>query len=248
MTLIPMSPSNQLVPFVISSCGKYSEVLEISHRSIKDAFPSLPVFVVTDAKLTFVDSATCFQKKDLGWNKNLLFLLDMMPARDFVILTMDDLEIVNSVSEHYFMDLINFFIANELDYVSLYSPPAVKLKRAVNADFQMFSPIDADHSISTMCSLIRVDLLRFLLSNTETPWEFERLSYRYVKGYKCMNLNFNAVVLSNMIVQGKKIFWRNKKNDRTTLELLFGVKYFFKVIGYSLGHLAKSKWRSFLIK
>ena len=236
------------VPIIIGSCKKYNSVFKKVYQSIKFYLPNQTVHVISDVSIDVFQGDRSVLSKDRGWNQNLLELLEDFDPTDYVILTMDDLLFTSSSEESFFTLTIKSLIQADYDYVSLYAPPAVKLKRAVRTNFNLFSNISPDHSISAMVSLIRVNLLREILISTNSPWEFEQNSYKFLNNYRAVNLNYNLVNVSNLIVQGKKISWRNKNQHITSMELLYSVKYFLKVLTYSFKHLSGLKFIKFLLK
>ena len=236
------------IPIVVGTCQKYQSVFQDVYQSIKTSLPNKKIMAVSDIEVNLVEDDYMLTMKDEGWNANLLKLIEGLKIESYVILTMDDLLFTQCVAEPEFDTIIQSLINLNYDYVSLYAPPAVKLKRAVLSDFLPLSKTSGDHSISTMVSLIKVHMLRHLLMSTKTPWEFERESYKLINGYKCGNLNYNLVSVSNLIVQGKKVSWRNASKKITMIDRLYSLKYRLKLLMFSAKHLYNVKIFQFLLK
>jgi len=236
------------IPIVVGTCQKYQPVFQDVYQSIKASFPNKTIMSVSDFEINLGENDCMMTMKDEGWNANILKLIEDFTNESYVILTMDDLLFTKCVTEAEFDAVIHSLINSNYDYVSLYAPPAVKLKRAIISDFLPLSNISKDHSISTMVSLIRVQMLRHLLMSTKNPWEFERESSKFINGYKCANLNYNLVNVSNLIVQGKKVTWRNASKTITLIDRLHSLKYGFKVMMHSAKHLYKVKLFQFFLK
>ena len=244
--MTPTSTSKPAVPIIIGSCQRYAEVLNQVYASIKATMPNRTVRIVADVQVCIESTDQVLVMRDLGWNNNLLALLTDLPDSSHVIITMDDLLI--TWCDKRFSLIIDQLIQEDFDYVSLYAPPPIKLKRALETDFKQYSDVSEDHAISTMVSLIRVKLLRALLIKTVSPWEFEKRSYEFTAGYRCINLNYNLASVSNLIVKGKRIQWRNPEAKLGLTEKLFSVQYALKVLVYSFMQLRAVRILKFLLK
>jgi len=238
--------SKPYVPIIIGSCNRYAEVLSKVYVSIKTLLPNQPVWIVSDASVCIEASDYLLVTPDQGWNNNLLSLVADLPDSAHVIVTMDDLLV--TWCDNRFGSVIDQLIQEGFDYVSLYAPPAAKLRRALLSDFKSFSDVSSDYAISTMVSLIRVGLLRTLLRQTDSPWSFERRSCRFTAHHRCINLNYNLVVVSNLIVKGRRIQWRSPEMKLGLIDKAFSVQYAFKVLGYSVKQLWGVNFGKFLLK
>jgi len=244
--MTPTQNSNTMVPIIIGSCKRYSIVLQQVYDSIKHYMPNREVRIISDAGIEVEESDSLLVTSDMGWNQNLLKLTAKLPESSYVIISMDDL--LFTWCDDDFNNKIEGLIHKDYDYVSLYAPPAVKLKRALKSDFRSCSDISQDYAVSTMVSLIKVGLLREILLKTESPWEFEKKSSTFAMSRRCINLNTNLVVVSNLIVKGRKVSWRNDLETTNFSDIVYSYFYAFKVLIYSLRELIGVRLLRFLLK
>ena len=197
-----------MIPVVISSCKKYSEVLHLTCSSIQKYFPQGRIYVVTDDKDFYHEHAVVFYQSDRGWIKNLQYLLSNIDS-EHVIVTMDDLVLES-----------NFTLKLELvegkDSVRLYSTPA---KSIVEGLCTFFGKPNVERNASLMFSYFNAGYLRHLLSQSHSPWDFE---YLPIDG-KVDSLKTNLKLI-NIVVKGKYLRSRLKKclivlNKDSTLSL-----------------------------
>lgn len=244
--MTPTQNSNTVVPIIIGSCKRYSRVLQQVYDSIKHLMPNREVRIITDAGISVEESDFLLVTSDMGWNQNLLKLTAELPESSYVIISMDDL--LFTWADGDFNNVIEDLIYKDYDYVSLYAPPAVKLKRALETGFRSCSDISQDHAVSTMVSLIKVGLLREILLKTESPWEFEKNSATFAMSRRCINLNTNLVVVSNLIVKGRRVSWRNGAGTTDFSDIVYSCFYALKVLIYSLRQLLGVRLLRFLLK
>tara|TARA_E500000178_G_C16976983_1_gene733865 strand:- start:773 stop:1495 length:723 start_codon:yes stop_codon:yes gene_type:complete len=201
---------------LIATCKKYYPVAAKTCKSISEHLKNFEIVLISDEGTPMLDYVENIRhKKDIGWNAMIKKYLENNDMEK-VIIWMDDLIIKSKIDDYALDYAIKVVLKNDLDYLSLYQPPARKLVDAIQSDFKPKNTLINDrYPISTMCSIFSRNMLLELLREDESPWEFEKnAKSRIGLQFKISQLGFNIVDIKNVISKGKIVKWRfNEKID-----------------------------------
>ena len=162
---------------------------------------NLPIYLSTNHK-SF--KSQIFQSLKIGdeltWSDNLIKSLNVIREK-YVLLTFDDLFLINKVDNVFFESLVNRAIKNNFNYLQFYR----SISHGRRLDNMIFKKARCTrYKNSTIWSFWKKDVLLALLKKEENAWEFERngniRAYRYTDFY---STRINSIPFVNGIVKGR---------------------------------------------
>ena len=242
---------------LISTIPNYSHVASLAIKSIHKANLGLKVRVVSHGNSLALKKISEYIEiqKDFGWSKNILIGINDLKNSDYIILTMDDLVVKSSPPAEIFKATIDYFIKKEYDAVNLYSPPSDRFSQSIRGDFAWASFFKNNkYPISCMFTLFNVGFLRKMLDINQNAWQFENSAKdkiaRLEAEPKIMSLGFNLVNLSNLVIRGKNVSWRNnnkKLKGIKNMGLVDKIKHILKIYSALIYRFEYKKFVKFMV-
>lgn len=243
---------------LISTIPNYSHVASLAIKSIHKANLGLEVRVVSHGKSLALKKISEYIEipKDFGWSKNILMGINDLKNSDYIILTMDDLVVKSSPPAEIFKITIDYFIKKKYDAVNLYSPPSDRFSQSIRGEFAWASTYTNNkYPLSCMFTLFKVGFLKRMLDANQNAWEFEisakdKIAKLNVKP-KIISLGFNLVNLSNLVIRGKNVTWRNsnkKLKGIKNMGLVDKIKHILKIYSALTYRFEYKKFMKFMVR
>ena len=139
--------------------------------------------------------------KDISWSDNLLRGIQEL-KNDYILVLLDDLLLKNKISNNYFNQISNWVSKNDPNYLRLCISHKPNYFDDLIGELPKFTP----YKTSTMPSIWKKSVLKELLKEGESAWDFEingsKRAYKYDRFYAVYN---NFIFYKNSIIKGK---WR----------------------------------------
>lgn len=195
------------VAFVVLTCDNYSDLWPMTIHFIEKNWPDCPFdkYFVTNFKSISESSFECIKiGKDESWSDNLLKVLSFLKEKyEYVIITLEDVPIVEKVDQGKFNKILNIFFEIDANFLCFINRP--KATRKFN---EFFGVIDKGSIYRPTCeySLWKISVLEDLLAKGENAWEFEKFgSVRSDKYDKFFVVYKSVFKECHTVIKGK---WR----------------------------------------
>ncbi|MBH11308.1 MAG: hypothetical protein CMG74_13330 [Candidatus Marinimicrobia bacterium] len=205
-----MSNKHNLDILVIS-CDSYSDVWDIFFKSFHKQWINCPLKLNLLTNNKSYDSSlvnTIKVGEDISWSGNLLRAIKYL-NNDYILVLLDDLLLINKISNNYFNQISNWINENDPNYLRL----CISHEPNYFDDLVGKIPQVTPYKTSTMPCIWKKSVLKDLLKKGESAWDFEingsKRAYKYDGFYAVYN---NFISYKNGIIKGK---WRKSivKND-----------------------------------
>jgi len=165
------SPENK-VAFVIASCDKYSDLWSSLFGQIFKYWPDIPYRIYLIANHKRYDDprvTTLLAGDDLDWSSTVLKSINQLQEQ-YVLFWVDDAFLRNKVDTDRISSLVHWFIVGSYNFLRMRPNPKPK-KWSHNA-IGILVPEQA-YRVSLFATLWNVDLLKRILLQGESAWQFE---------------------------------------------------------------------------
>ena len=196
--------SKSKIDLLIVSCDSYSDVWAPFFNSLFHFWKDCPLKIYLLSNYKSYNHSNVIPIKvgqDISWSDNLMNALEELNSTHVFIL-LDDLLINQKISKSYFNTLSNWITNNDPNYLRL----CISHKPDYFDDLVGQIPIITPYKTSTMPCIWKKSVLKDLLREGESAWDFEingsRRAYKYNGFYAVYN---DFVTYKNSIIKGK---WR----------------------------------------
>ncbi len=195
---------NKNLDILVISCDAYSDVWDIFFKSFYKQWENCPLKLNLLTNNKSYDSHnvnTIKVGEDISWSDNLFRAINYL-KNDYVLILLDDLLLINKISNNYFNQISNWVIENDPNYLRL----CISHKPNYFDDLIGKIPQVTPYKTSTMPCIWKKSVLKDLLKEGESAWDFEingsKRAYTY-DGFYAVYDNF--IFYKNGIIKGK---WR----------------------------------------
>jgi len=196
--------------FLVLSCDKYSDLWEPYAQLFNKYWPDCPFdkyFATNQIPFDEYGFKSILMGKDKTWSIGLIYALNNLKNKyDYVLLTLEDLFIIEKVDNDFIQKSIDEFISLEGNYLKLYTK--TKPYKKINKYFGEINK-NIPYRHSCINSVWKIDFLLQILVPEENAWEFEKLGEKRTASmdrFYCSTKNCFA--LSNTVIKGK---WLNRE-------------------------------------
>lgn len=228
------------VAFVVVSCDNYSDLWDgfiffYNKYWNNNLFKSY--FITNNKEVKDTSFEVIKTGTDISWSKNLKSALNNIKTYEYVILTIEDLYLVNHVNNELLLETIDSFIKENGNYLTLIDEPRGDIN---HCEYYRKISKESNYRQSATFAIWNRKTLISLLENNENAWEFEKLGVERSKNldgfYSVKKSKFKFV---NTVVKGKWT-WKariicfikgfKKLDNRKThglIETLYDILYVF---------------------
>ena len=196
--------NNHNLDILVISCDAYSDVWDVFFKSFNRQWKNCPL------KLNLLSNHKSYNShqvntikvgEDISWSDNLLRGIQDI-KNDYILVLLDDLFLINKISNGYFYQISNWIHENNPNYLRL----CISHKPNYFDDLIGEIPKITPYKTSTMPCIWKKSVLKDLLKEGESAWDFEingsKRAYQYDKFYAVYN---DFIKYKNGIIKGK---WR----------------------------------------
>ena len=205
--------NNHNLDILVISCDAYSDVWDVFFESFHQHWINCPLKLNLLSNKKSYDSHqvnTIKVGEDISWSDNLLRGIQFL-KNDYILILLEDLFLKNKISNNYFNQISNWVNVNNPNYLRL----CISHKPNYFDDLIGEIPKVTPYKTSTMPCIWKKSVLKELLKEGESPWDFEingsKRAYKYDGFYAVYN---DFITYKNGIIKGK---WRrsivNKNNN-----------------------------------
>ncbi|MEN3015385.1 MAG: hypothetical protein ABDH21_04960, partial [bacterium] len=196
---------NEKISILVPSCDSYSDLWPIFFELFWRFWPDCPlnVYLISNEK-AFSDHRIRNIRvgEDKGWSSNILMALSRIPE-EYIFIFLEDLFICSMVDQGTMNKIFDWILLNSPEYIKL-SPYPKSIDKIFSRDF--ISKIDQEdiYRTSVVLSVFRKDVLRDLLREGESAWDFE--IYGTLRSKKYSNfytVNKEIIKVVNGVIKGK---------------------------------------------
>jgi hypothetical protein len=165
------NPGNK-VAFVIASCDKYSDLWPALFGQIFKYWPDIPYQIYLIANHKRYDNprvTTLLAGNDLDWSSTVLKSINQLQEK-YVLLWVDDAFLRSKVDTGRISSLVHWFIVGSHNFLRIRPNP--KPKKWSPNGIGILLPEQA-YRVSLFATLWNVDLLKVILLQGESAWQFE---------------------------------------------------------------------------
>ncbi len=203
------------ISILIVSCDKYQDMWEPYFFLFDKNWSNCPykVYLMTNylkpdlAKIGIINVG-----EDISWSDNLAYSLKKIKSK-YVFILLDDFFIVDTVKNDQVVQVVNWAIDNDVDYLHLFRYPRPKKLICNNIGI---IPARTMYRVSTISSLFKKEVLSNLLDEKESAWDFEIKGSLRSKNYnEFYSVDDDLIPVVNGVIRGKwnrKIIKYFKKN------------------------------------
>ena len=241
-----------LVTILVSSCDRYSDLWLPFFNLYKRFFPAATrIFLINEKKsFDFENVVSLKLGGDKDWSSLLVEALENV-STEYVLFTLEDFFIYKPVDLIKLGSLIELMNGHKLNMIRLVRRPGSNIPSHISSKLMSIPP-GADYRVSTQVALWKVSILKSILKNGESAWEFEingtKRAMKYV-GFFCVSTD--AFPYKHHVVERGKWFpWsayyysRMKigvdLNSRSVMSLFECIVWFAKKIVGTLKNKIKS--------
>ena len=196
------------VAFLVLSCDKYSDLWEYYAQLFNKYWSDCPFdkyFATNEVPFEKQGFKSILMGEDKTWSMGLIQALNNLKGKyDYVLLTLEDLFIIENVDNDFVQKSIDEFIKLDGNYLKLYTK--TKPNKKLNKYFGEISE-NIPYRHSTVNTVWKIDFLLQILVPEENAWEFEKLGEErtaFVDKFYCSTKN--CFILANAVIKGK---WLN---------------------------------------
>lgn len=189
---------------LVVSCDSYSDLWKPFFQLFRRFWPDCPfeVYLLSNKKRVEIEGVTnLLTGEDLSWSDSLKKGLEQL-RQGYVLLFLEDLFLYSPVDNKKTLEIIEWAIASNVNYVRMNSM-AKKADKPFNNFVGIISK-GALYRASTVMSVWKKDVLLDLLEVGESAWDFEIegtvRSDRYDKFYAAWKNSFEII---NTVIRGK---------------------------------------------
>ena len=204
---------NHNLDILVVSCDVYSDVWHVFFKSFHKQWTNCPLKINLLSNKKSYNSRnvnTIKVGEDISWSDNLLRGIQDL-KNDYILVLFEDLLFNNKISNNYFNKISNWINENDPNYLRL----CISHKPIYFDELIGLIPKITPYKTSTMPSIWKKSVLKDLLKEGESAWDFERngskRAYKYDGFYAVYN---DFITYNNAIIKGK---WRrsivNKNNN-----------------------------------
>ena len=197
-------PKNHNLDILVISCDAYSDVWDVFFKSFHRQWINCPLklYLLSNNKSYNSHKVNSIKVgEDISWSDNLLRGIKEL-KNDYILVLLDDLLLNNKISNNYFNQISNWITKNNPNYLRL----CISHKPNYFDDLIGEIPLVTPYKTSTMPSIWKRSVLKDLLIEGESAWDFEingsKRAYNYDGFYAVYN---NFISYKNGIIRGK---WR----------------------------------------
>jgi len=196
---------NKSIAFLVISCDNYSDLwkpyAELLNRHWSDC-PFTKYFATNKIAFNEYGFKSILIGEDISWSVGLKkALVELNKEYEYVLITFEDLFLVDQVDTKFIFKSINEFIRINGNYLRLYTKRKPHLY--LNEYFGIIRE-KTPYRHNCVYSVWRIKNLLSLIVPEENAWEFEKLGTRRsetMDGFYCSTKNCFAI--SNTLVKGK---------------------------------------------
>jgi hypothetical protein len=211
--------NNYKVAFLVLSCDKYSDLWEPFAQLLERYWHDCPFdkyFATNQIPFDRYGFKSVLTGEDKTWSRGLqTALLQLKDRYDYVLITLEDLFILNTVNTKFINNCINKFIAMDGHYLRLYD----KNRRPHFPVNDYLEKMDKNILYRHNCvySLWKAATLLEILVPEENAWQFEKIGRKrtaFMDGFYISNKD--CFIVSNTVIKGK---WVRRELKRVKGEL-----------------------------
>jgi hypothetical protein len=199
---------------LVISCDAYSDLWPIFIRQFEKHWPDCPFDKYISTNFLSAESASFTDipiGDDITWSNGLRKALDVLKDHyEFVLVTLEDLILVEKVENQTFNRIVKGFHKMDGNYIKFIRKPR-PVKMIDNESFGIIPPKSL-YRPTCVYALWRIETLVSLLRNKENAWEFERygsIRSDKIDGFYVVRKDFFKV--ANTIVKGKFVPSQRRK-------------------------------------
>jgi hypothetical protein len=214
---------NKNIAFLVLSCDKYSDLWEPFAQLFERYWPDCPF------DKYFASNQTPFDKygfqpilmgEDKTWSSGLqTALLQLKNKYDYVLITLEDLFILERVDNEFVNESIKSFVYIRGNYLKLYVQR--KPHNQLNKYFGELAK-NVPYRHNCVYSVWKIDTLLNILVPNENAWEFEKVGAERIANtdgfYSSMT---NCFIIANTLIKGKwaKTELKKIKKDISNIQI-----------------------------
>jgi hypothetical protein len=192
------------IAFLVLSCDKYSDLWQPFHNLFNLFWQDCPFdkYFASNNKAFTYSGFEAILMKDNTWSKGLYDSLTVLEAKyDYVLITLEDLFLIQKVDTHKLIETINSFLQNDGNYLRLF------IKHKPHTSFNKYFGIlekNTPYRQNCVYSLWKIKTLKEIINVNENAWEFEKKGVNRCYNYDGFySSNINHFIISNTVVKGK---------------------------------------------
>jgi hypothetical protein len=198
---------NNKICFLVLSCDKYSDLWNPYAQLFERYWPDCPFdkyFATNQIPFDKYGFQSILMGEDKTWSMGLIDTLNKLKDKyDYVLITLEDLFLIEKVDTTYIADCINEFADKNGNYLRLFTRTEIH-----KGDGEYINTIVKNLSYRHNCvyAMWKIETLSDILIPAENAWEFEKIGAKRTANMDgFFYSNKNAFVFSNVVIKGK---WR----------------------------------------
>lgn len=220
--------TNSRIALLVISCDNYSDLWDTFFFALEKNWSDCPytIFLQSNHKELkgFKNVKTIKIGNERSWSDALIKSLKKLIDYDYVLIFMEDMIISNPVNTSYLLSVIDEFLNEDGNYLTLINEP--KPNNKFNKYFgELIS--GSMYRVTTTASLWKTSTLREILDDSESAWQFEKIGSRrsdkFDKFYSVYKDCFDWI---HLVVKGKVLRSSIKKLKAANIELKTNRKQF----------------------
>jgi hypothetical protein len=200
-----MQESN--IAFLVLSCDKYSDLWEPYTQLFNRYWADCPYdkyFATNQIPFDKYDFKSILMGEDKTWSQGLAVALSELKNQyDYVLITLEDLFLIEKIDTSYITDCINEFVEKNGNYLRLFTRTKIHKGggKHINTIVQ-----NLPYRHNCVYAMWKIETLSNVLLPSENAWEFEKIGAKRTANMDgFFYSNKNAFVFSNVVIKGK---WR----------------------------------------
>ena len=205
---------NNDIDIVVASCDSYSDVWPHFFENFFKKWEDCPfdIHLISNKKIYNHEKVKNINVGiDKSWSENLKKGLKSI-KKEYIILFIDDLIINQKICSNYLKKILSWVEIKSPNYVRLHTSNKPKKYDELLGVIHSEDP----YRSSTMPSIWKKSVLRELLKDGESAWDFEIVGSRRARKFnKFYSVNKNLIFLDNAIIKGR---WQKSIVDKLNIE------------------------------